>query len=192
MADLTTAPFRPGLLEGTSLVLAPGDGTLARAVAELVRGLGARVEAINAAELLDEAAVVQAMEGVMRRAGPLGTVVVDAAALFDDGFRSALDGAWIVCRASATAGMIDAPQGGKIVLIGPRPGGGEHADAAAAGLENLARTLSAEWARHQIRPTMIAPGRETTSAEVASLVAYLASPAGDYYSGCRFSLGTTA
>ena len=35
---------------------------------------------------------------------------------------------------------------------------------------------------------MIAPGEKTSVDDVAALVAYLASPAGDYFSGCRFSL----
>ena len=63
------------------------------------------------------------------------------------------------------------------------------AEAARAALENLARTLSAEWARYGITVTAIAPGRSTTDDEVASLVAFLTSVAGDYYSGCRFELG---
>jgi citronellol/citronellal dehydrogenase len=85
--------------------------------------------------------------------------------------------------------MIDAEAGGKLVFIAPPPGAGEHAEATRAALENLARTTSIEWARYAIRPTAIAPGDGTSADEVASLVAFLASPAGDYYSGCLFSLG---
>jgi NAD(P)-dependent dehydrogenase (short-subunit alcohol dehydrogenase family) len=187
-AELDIAPFRPGLLEATTMVVAPGGGEVARAVAELARGLGARLEVIAGADLLDEPAVEQAMEGVLRRAGPPGVVVVDGAALFAGGMRAALDGAWIVARAVANASMIEAPEGGKLVFVAPSAEAGEHAEAARAGLENLARTLSTEWARFQIRPTMIAPGPKTAPAEVASLVAYVASTAGDYFSGCRFSL----
>jgi len=58
-----------------------------------------------------------------------------------------------------------------------------------SALENLARTLSVEWARHAITVTAIAPGAATSDEEVAGLVAFLLSPAGDYYSGCRFELG---
>ncbi len=61
--------------------------------------------------------------------------------------------------------------------------------AARAGLENLARTLSVEWARFAVRPVAILPGAATSSAEVAELVAFLVSPAGAYYSGCAFELG---
>ena len=66
--------------------------------------------------------------------------------------------------------------------------GDAHAEAARAGLENLARTLSIEWARLGIRPVAIHPGTETPAGEVAELAAFLASPAGAYYSGCRFDL----
>jgi NAD(P)-dependent dehydrogenase (short-subunit alcohol dehydrogenase family) len=104
------------------------------------------------------------------------------------GMREALDAAWDAIRPVATEAMIPAG-GGRIVLLAPRPG-----DAAAAGtragLENLARTLSVEWARFQVRPVAILPGAATSPAEVAELVAFLASPAGEYYSGCAFELGT--
>ncbi|HVE67771.1 MAG TPA: hypothetical protein VNB64_04245, partial [Solirubrobacteraceae bacterium] len=66
-----------------------------------------------------------------------------------------------------------------------------HAEAARAGLENLARTLSIEWARHNVRIVAVHPGTHTSAGEVAALTAFLASPAGEYYSGCRFSLGET-
>jgi hypothetical protein len=75
------------------------------------------------------------------------------------------------------------------VFIAPPPAAGEHAEATRAALENLARTTSIEWARYAIRTTTIAPGDASTPEEVGGLVAFLASKAGDYYSGCRFSLG---
>ena len=78
------------------------------------------------------------------------------------------------------AGWIEAGRGGKVVLVAPR----EDAPQRAAH-ENLARTLSVEWARFAITPTAILPGRDE---DVAELVAFLASPAGDYYSGCAFTL----
>ena len=69
--------------------------------------------------------------------------------------------------------------------IAPPPGDA-HRAAARAGLANVARTLSIEWARHAIRPVAILPGSPGPTAE---LVAFLASPAGAYYSGCAFTLG---
>jgi NAD(P)-dependent dehydrogenase (short-subunit alcohol dehydrogenase family) len=56
----------------------------------------------------------------------------------------------------------------------------------------VARTLSIEWARYAITATMIAPGAASGDGDVAALVSFLCSPAGDYYSGCRFELGVAA
>ena len=92
-----------------------------------------------------------------------------------------LDEAWDAIRGALRDDQL-------IVLIAPPPGDA-HAEAARAGLENMARTLSIEWARRGIRPVAITPGRTTSPAEIAELVAFLASPAGAYYSGCRFDLG---
>jgi NAD(P)-dependent dehydrogenase (short-subunit alcohol dehydrogenase family) len=90
-----------------------------------------------------------------------------------------LDTAFIAARAVANA-WIAAERGGKVVLVAPRADAPQR-----AALENLARTLSVEWARYDIRPTAIHPGEP---GDVAELVAFLASPAGDYYSGCTFRL----
>lgn len=94
---------------------------------------------------------------------------------------AALDEAWDAIRSGLRDDQL-------IVLIAPPPGD-PHAEAARAGLENMARTLSIEWARRAIRPVAITPSATTSPAEIAELVAFLASPAGAYYSGCRFDLG---
>lgn len=91
------------------------------------------------------------------------------------------DTAFIATRATANA-WIAADRGGKVVLVASVDDGPQR-----AALENLARTLSVEWARYGIRPTAILPG---SGEDVAELVAFLASPAGDYYSGCAFTLGS--
>lgn len=92
-----------------------------------------------------------------------------------------LDEAWDAIRSVLRDGLL-------IVLVAPPPVDA-HAEAARAGLENMARTLSIEWARRGIRTVAIAPGAATSPAEVAELVAFLSSVAGAYYSGCRFDLG---
>src|SRR3712207_1366971 len=113
--------------------------------------------------------------------------------------------------------MIPDSRGGKIVnvTLSPHHGlpGMAHSSAARAAVENLTRVLSIEWARFQIKLTAVASGHFATDAlkkypqpvyegvartvplqrlgepeEQAWLVAYLASPAGDYYSGCGFPI----
>ena len=77
--------------------------------------------------------------------------------------------------------------GGRILLLAPA-GRRRARRAAAAGLENLARTLSIEWARYGITTVAIAPGAETPADELATLACYLLSPAGAYFSGCLLDL----
>jgi hypothetical protein len=107
----------------------------------------------------------------------------------EGGLAAALQDAWDAVTSAAAQSMIPAGGGGKVVLIAPRLGAGRYAEAARAGLENLARTLSIEWARYGITVTAIMPGRTTRETDVALFVAFLVSDAGGYYSGCRFELG---
>jgi NAD(P)-dependent dehydrogenase (short-subunit alcohol dehydrogenase family) len=102
------------------------------------------------------------------------------------GVHAALDGAWLAVRPVAAACMTETP-GGRIVLLAPRPGDA-HREAARAGLENLARTLGIEWSRLGIRIVTILPGAGTPAEDVGQFTAYLASPAGDYFSGCALTL----
>lgn len=158
--------LRRGLLEHATVAFA-GDG--AEAARDACARLGAATPALDA-DLADEEAVEAAVAG----SGAPDTLVCAT---------GDVDGAFIATRAVANA-WITAERGGKVVLIA------EPADnPQRAALENLARTLSVEWARYDIRPTAILPGPGTAAAEVAELVAFLASPAGDYYSGCAFTLG---
>lgn len=126
--------------------------------------------------------------------GPVDTLVVDAGPAFGDGglrgLRAALDGAWETVLDVATAHWLQeaGAADGRIVLVAPRAGAGEHAGAAAAALENLARTLAVEWARFGVRATVVVPGAQTTDDELGALVAFLASAGGEYFSGCRFAL----
>ena len=110
------------------------------------------------------------------------------------------------------------PAGGKIinVTLSPHHGlpGMAHSSAARAAVENLTRVLSIEWARFGIKLTALAAGhfatetlrtkypaavvegvagtvplgRLGTEEEFAWLVAYLASPAGDYFSGAVLTI----
>ncbi|MEA2256467.1 MAG: hypothetical protein QOG35_2512 [Solirubrobacteraceae bacterium] len=177
--------LRAGLLAGTVVATAGG----AEAIAAACAALGATTVVLEA-DLADEDAVTVA-------AGTLDAVdllVCDAGAAFAAtgggvaGLRAGLDGAWNATRAVANA-VWRPGGGGKLVLLGPRPADGAHAAALGAALENTARTLSVEWARYGIRATAVLPGDAASDADVAELVAYLASPAGDYFTGCAFALG---
>jgi NAD(P)-dependent dehydrogenase (short-subunit alcohol dehydrogenase family) len=129
-----------------------------------------------------------------------------------------VEGTWLMSHTVATRAMIPGGRGGKIVnvTLSPHHGlpGMAHSSAARAAVENLTRVLSIEWARFGIRLTAVAPGpmgtetmrtkypqavvdsaawtvplgRLGTEEEFAWLVAYLASPAGDYVSGTVLTL----
>jgi citronellol/citronellal dehydrogenase len=135
---------------------------------------------------------------------------------WDTVVRLNLRGTWLVTQAVATKWMI--PNGGGKVLnvtLSPHHGlpGMAHSSAARAAVENLTRVLSIEWSRFNIRLNAIAAGHFATEAlkkyprqvfegvartvplqrlgepdEHAWLVAYLASPAGDYSSGAVYTV----
>jgi citronellol/citronellal dehydrogenase len=121
-----------------------------------------------------------------------------------------LDATWYVTTQVAARSMI--PSGyGKVlsVTMSPRRGmpGMAHSSAARAAVESLTRTLAVEWGRHGVRVVAVAPGIVHTEAwdrygldpaqvstvipagrlesadEVAAVLAFLASPAGDYVTG---------
>src|SRR5215210_8983164 len=129
-----------------------------------------------------------------------------------------VEGTWLMTHAVATRAMMPEARGGKIVnvTLSPHHGlpGMAHSSAARAAVENLTRVLSIEWARFGVRLTAVAPGpmstetmrtkypqavvdsaawtvplgRLGTEEEFAWLVAYLASPAGDFLSGTVLTL----
>ena len=174
--------LRDGLLEGRAVALAGG---VAPVVGDALAALGARVEALDAA--LDEDAARDWAAG-----GAPSALVYDAREGFggggQDALRDTLERAWVAVRAVATGALIPAGAG-KAVLIGPRPDAGPFATAVRAALENLARTLSVEWARYGVGAVAIAPGPETADDDLAELVCFLVSPAGEYFTGCVFELG---
>jgi len=183
-----TALLRPHLLDDRAIALGGGreDGSLGPQLA----ALGAAISSLPATP--DEEALAGAVD-------PRTDVLVhDLRPAFagghgDAALRATLDLTWITVRAVANAAFIPAARGGKVTLIAPRPGdGGVAAAGVRAAAENLARTLSIEWARHGITTVAIAPGEGTAEEEIEALVAFLASPAGDYWSGCRLSLGELA
>jgi citronellol/citronellal dehydrogenase len=126
-------------------------------------------------------------------------------------------GTWLMTHAAATKAMIPAG-GGKVlsVTLSPHNGmpGMVHSGAARAAVENMMRTLSVEWSRFQIKLCALAAGQfdtETlrtkyppevtenvagtvplgrlgTEDEMAWLIAFLASPAGNFFSGTTITI----
>lgn len=180
--------LRPGVLDGRVVVFA-GDGEFGGAAAAVCTQLGATVTKLPDA---DEEALTAVVAELVRDNGHLDALICDGAGMFaaaDDGLRTCVDRSWDATRAVANAAFIPDAAGGKVMLIAPRPDAGAHASAARAALENTARTLSIEWARYGITTTAIGPGSSTPATDVATLAAFIASRAGNYYSGCIFSLG---
>jgi citronellol/citronellal dehydrogenase len=129
-----------------------------------------------------------------------------------------VEGTWLMTHAVASKAMIPEGRGGKIVnvTLSPHQGlpGMAHSSAARAAVENLTKVLSIEWARFGIKLTALAAGHFATDTlmtkypkpvvegvsgtvplqrlgepeEFAWLVAYLASPAGDYLSGAVLTI----
>jgi citronellol/citronellal dehydrogenase len=188
--------LRGGLLEGARIVIAGAPGSRGAAIGDALSGLGATVAdvVLNAGDgpEAEEQLASEAIGDALKRLGSLHTLVIEGASLFGAGDgREALTGclaaAWNAARAAVQLAFLPGEAGGRIVLIAPGDGA-EHTGAAVAGLENLARTLSIEWARYGITTVAIAPGGDTRPEDLAAIVAYLASPAGAYFSGCLMDL----
>jgi citronellol/citronellal dehydrogenase len=128
-----------------------------------------------------------------------------------------VQGTWLMTHAAATKAFIP-QGGGKVlsVTLSPHNGmpGMVHSGAARAAVENMMRTLATEWARFGIKTCALAAGQFATETlltkyprvvidnlehsiplgragraeEMAWLVAYLASPAGDFVSGTTITI----
>ncbi len=128
-----------------------------------------------------------------------------------------VQGTWLMTHAAATKAFIP-QGGGKVlsVTLSPHNGmpGMAHSGAARAAVENMMRTLAVEWARFGIRTCALAAGQFATETlmtkypqvvidnlehsipigragrpeEIAWLIAYLASPAGDFFSGTTITI----
>ncbi|HYJ20485.1 MAG TPA: SDR family oxidoreductase [Solirubrobacterales bacterium] len=128
-----------------------------------------------------------------------------------------VQGTWLMTHAAATKAFIP-QGGGKVlsVTLSPHNGmpGMVHSGAARAAVENMMRTLAIEWSRFGIKTVALAAGQFATETlltkypqvvvdnlersipigragrpeEMAWLVAYLASPAGDFYSGTTITI----
>jgi NAD(P)-dependent dehydrogenase (short-subunit alcohol dehydrogenase family) len=174
--------LRQGLLSTRAVALAGGPP---RRLSDALSAAGARLLELDAT--LDE----DAAREWAAAATPIDALVYDAGPAFAAGGESALreasERAWVTTRAVATGALIPAGAG-KVVLIAPRSDRGPFVAAARAALENVARTLSVEWARYGVTAVAIAPGAGTREEDLAELVCFLVSLAGDYFDGCLFEL----
>jgi citronellol/citronellal dehydrogenase len=128
-----------------------------------------------------------------------------------------VQGTWQMTHAAATKAFIP-QNGGKVVSVTLSPHNGmpgmTHSGAARAAVENMMRTLAIEWARFDVKLCAVAAGqfdtevlrtkyppqvsenvartiplqRLGTPEEMAWMIAYLASPAGDFLSGCVITI----
>jgi citronellol/citronellal dehydrogenase len=128
-----------------------------------------------------------------------------------------VNGTWLMTHAAATKAFIP-QQGGKVISVTLSPHNGMpgmvHSGAARAAVENMMRTLAIEWSRFGIRTCALAAGQFATETflekypqavldhvarsvplgrtgraeEIAWMVAYLASPAGDFVSGTTITI----
>ncbi len=128
-----------------------------------------------------------------------------------------VQGTWLMTHAAATKAFIP-QGGGKVLSITLSPHNGmpgmAHSGAARAAVENMMRTLAVEWARFGIKTCALAAGQFATETlmtkyprvvidnlehsipigragrpeEMAWLIAYLASPAGDFFSGTTITI----
>lgn len=186
--SVSTMPLlRANLLEGRRIVLAEDAG---EELGRHLGGLGAEIEQLGLHQL---AADEDRVGDWARSRAPLHGLIYSAGAVFgqggDDALRATLDAAWGFIREVAVGALIGADHPGKLVLVGPRADAGPLAEPVQAALENLARTLSVEWARYGVTAVMVAPGIGSSAAELATLMGFLVSEAGDYLSGCRLELG---
>jgi citronellol/citronellal dehydrogenase len=128
-----------------------------------------------------------------------------------------VQGTWLMTHAAATKAFIPQREGKVVsVTLSPHHGmpGMVHSGAARAAVENMMRTLSIEWARFNVKLCAVAAGqfdtevlrskypqpvvenvhrtvplqRLGTEQEMAWLIAYIASPAGDFLSGCVITI----
>ena len=180
------AVLRQDLLEDRAVAL---SATVPEGLSAALRELGARLEVLPE---LGDPAEDQVGEWA-RTHGPLDALVYDAGPPFGAGDLDALvatmQDVWVAVREVAVGALIESQKPGKIILLGPPAGSGPHAEAACAALENLARTLSVEWARYAITAVMVAPGQHCSAGELSEVIAFLCSAGGDYFSGCRLEVG---
>ncbi len=188
--------FRAGLFQGQTIFIPGGGGGLGRCIAHELASLGAnvvlagrtqaklertkdeittdggRVLGCYSVELRDEDAVVQLVDTIIQKHGPIAGLVNAAGGQFPAHLENlSLNGWNAVLHNNLTSYFLVAREvfkrcmskhGGSIVNIGAdyttgMPGMG-HNGAARAGLSNLTFTAASEWARAGVRVNCVIPG----------------------------------
>lgn len=177
-------------------------------------------------DIRDAESIGAYVDGVRDRFGRIDVLVNNAGGQFPSpaeslsprGFeavvRNNLLGTWLMTHAAATRAMIPQKRGRIVNVIAQVARGFPgmaHTGAARAGVDNLTKTLSVEWAIHGIRVNAVAPGviktsgtsqyppellergraasvvkRLGTPEEVSHLVVYLGSRYADFVTGQTF------
>jgi citronellol/citronellal dehydrogenase len=214
---------------GATVVLAGRRREILEATAAEITGNGGSCD-VAEINIRDESSVDAAVAGIVQRHGKIdglfnnagGQFVAPAADMSPNGWRTVIDlnltGTFLVSHAVYRHCM--QANGGAIVsmLADIRTGypGMAHSAAARAGIENLTKTLTLEWAEADIRVNCIAPGmilssgmltyptdvqetstrsikqspagRPGTESEVSAAVAFLLSPAAAYVRGATLHI----
>ena len=188
--------------------------------------------AYRVADVRQEATMQEATQSLAEEFGGIDILVCNAAGNFicpteelsPNGWRTVIDidlnGTFHCCQ-SALPFLKEAPEGGRIIAISTTQANSgwptaAHAGAAKAGIQNLMKSLAAEWGGFGIRANWISPGPiEGTEGvdrliiaqgkseevlekiplgtfgegeDIANAVVYLASPTGKYVSGTEIAV----
>lgn len=216
---------------GVAVAVADMDEARAEAVAIDVMALGADAIGVDM-DVADEGSVRSAVDRAVERFGRVDFLVHCAgnnvkSPLLDmtlEQWRSSLDthltGAFLTCR-EAGRQMVKQGDGGRVVLMSsvaamsPVPDRGAYSPAK-AGLSNMARLLSLEWAQYGINVNAVCPGvaktamtemvykrdpdlqrqrlkrmpmgREVLPEEIADLVVFLCSDGATYINGASIPI----
>jgi len=144
---MSSRVFAQGLLDGQVAIVNGGGSEAGRAIAVELTTLGAQVVVCEMSD--DESVVDDFVEDVLDNHGRIDTLVNAPAG---DDFRVGVEGTWLMTHAVATKAMVPESRGGKVVTVSAG------SPAARAALENLARVLSIEWARFDVKLTALACG----------------------------------